>query len=340
MNKKSTYIVFVGLILALLMLCYLNIRYGSVAVSLSDFYAVLFGQSDQRLIQTILFEIRIPEVLTAISAGAGLALSGLLLQTLFRNPLTGPSILGISSGASLGVALVMLSGAVGYFGSNSWLSGVSVSLAGITGAMAVLAIIVLIARKMRSTVALLIIGLMMGYLVSALVSVLLFFSNEESIQTYVFWGMGSFADVKGVSLCLQLIIVFLAGVFMLFKSNVLNVLLLGDRYAQNLGINVKSTFVLLIIVSGILAGIITSFCGPIAFLGMAVPHLVRATFKTSNHYVLIPGCLLTGASLALLCNFLADMPWSSSVLPINAITPLFGAPVVIALILKRKQYHS
>lgn len=340
MNKKVTYLVFIGLIFALLVLSYLNVRYGSVSISLHDFFAVLFGDSDSRLLKTILFEIRIPEVLTAISAGAGLALSGLLLQTLFRNPLTGPSILGISSGASLGVALVMLSGAVGYFGSNSWLSGISISLAGITGAMAVLAIIVIIARKMKSTVALLIIGLMMGYLVSAAVSVLLFFSNEESIQSYVFWGMGSFADVKGVALYLQMFVVVVASIFMLFKSNVLNVILLGDKYAQNLGVNVKSTFILLIIVSGILAGIITSFCGPIAFLGMAVPHLVRATFKTGNHQILMPGCLLTGAGLALLCNFLADMPWSAAVLPLNAITPLFGAPVVIALILKRKTYHS
>lgn len=340
MNRKTTYLVFVGLIVALLVLSYLNVRYGSVAITLNDFIESITGKSNNKLITTILFEIRIPEVLTAISAGAGLALSGLLLQTLFRNPLTGPSILGISSGASLGVALVMLSGAAGYFTGNNWLQGISVSVAGIIGAMAVLAVIVLFARKMKSMVALLIIGLMMGYLVSAMVSVLLFFSNEESIQTYVFWGMGSFADVKGVSLYLQLVIVFLAGIFMMLKSNVLNVLLLGNSYAQNLGVNVKTAFVGLIVVSGILAGVITSFCGPIAFLGMAVPHLVRATFKTSNHRILIPGCLLVGAGLALVCNFIADMPWSSSVLPINAITPLFGAPVVIALILKRKQYHS
>lgn len=301
---------------------------------------VLFGDNQDPLLNTIIFNIRLPEVLTAVSAGAGLALSGLLLQTLFRNPLTGPSILGISSGASLGVALVILSGAVGYFGFNEWLAGLSVSIAGMLGAMSVLGVIVLIARKMTSTVALLIIGLMMGYLVSAMVSVLLYFSNQESIQSYVYWGMGSFSDVQGASLYLQIIVVTLGATAMLFKTNVLNVLLLGNRYAQNLGVHVKKEFLILIIVSGVLAGVITSFCGPIAFLGMAVPHLVRSAFKSGNHRILIPGCLLIGGCLALLCNLLADMPWSTLALPINAITPLFGAPVVMALIFKRKQYHS
>jgi iron complex transport system permease protein len=340
LKLKSSHIVFFGLVILLFILAFLNVRYGSVTISLKEFVDIIVGNSQDELLQTIIFSIRLPEVITAITAGAGLALSGLLLQTLFRNPLTGPSILGISSGASLGVALVILSGAVSYFGFNPWLEGLSVSIAGMLGAMSVLGVIVLIARKMTSTVALLIIGLMMGYLVSAMVSVLLYFSNQESIQSYVYWGMGSFSDVQGASLYLQSFVVLLGAAAMLFKTNVLNVLLLGNRYAQNLGVNVKREFLILIIVSGILAGVITSFCGPIAFLGMAVPHLVRSAFKSGNHTILIPGCLLIGACLALLCNLLADMPWSTLALPINAITPLFGAPVVMALIFKRKQYHS
>lgn len=324
----------------LVVVLFLNVRYGSVAISFRTFLQAFFSSEQvSGIVMAILFDVRLPEALTAVLAGSGLALSGLLLQTFFRNPLTGPSILGISSGASLGVALVLLSG-VGLVFQSSWFTQFAISAAGMAGAMGVLFIIIAVARKMMSNVALLIIGLMVGYLVSALVSVLLFYSNEERIQNYVFWGMGSFSDVNGVALGILACVVVVSIVFTMLRFNVLNVLLLGDNYAKNLGVNLKKERTLLILFSGLLAGVITSFCGPIAFLGMAVPHLVRSVFKTARHEVLIPGSVLIGACLALVCNLIADMPWSEQSLPINAITPLFGAPVVLAFILKQKTYKA
>lgn len=339
MQNKALAYKFLFLALALMLLSVMNLSFGSVSIPFSSVLKLL-GNSDLESVlhQTILRQVRLPELLTAITAGAGLGLSGLLLQTLFRNPLTGPSILGITSGASLGVALVLLSGVTVWFGGSALLEGFSISLAGMLGALFVLLIIVLIARKMTSLTALLIVGLMMGYLVSAMVSVLLYYSDNESIQSYVFWGMGSFSDVKGIKLIIQTIVVVAAITCVILRSRVLNVLILGDKYAQNLGVNVKREHVIVIVISGVLAGVITAYCGPIAFLGMAIPHLVRSWFKTGNHFVLVPGVFLTGASLALLCNIIADSPWSESALPLNAITPLFGAPVVIAIIFKRKQY--
>ena len=276
----------------------------------------------------------------AIVAGAGLAVSGLQMQTVFRNPLAGPSVLGISNGASLGVAIVVLM--------SSSLAGVSlsrmgyvgdaaISIAAIIGSLAVMALIGWVARKVKGNVTLLIIGVMIGYLVTAIVGVLKFFSAEEDIKAYVVWGLGSFARVSGDQMLLfvGMMLVLLPLSFLLVKT--LNLMLLGDDYARNLGLNVSRSRTLVILNSGVLVAIVTAYCGPIMFIGLAVPHLCRAMFKTSDHRILVPGTILTGAALALLCSLVARMPGFEGALPVNSVTALIGAPVIASVIFKRRK---
>lgn len=278
--------------------------------------------------------------MTALVAGAGLSISGLQMQTVFRNPLAGPSVLGISSGASMGVAFVVLfSGSIGGVAlSHLGLFGeVALSIAAVAGSLSVMALIVFASHKVKGNVTLLIIGVMIGYLANAIIGILKFFSVEEDIKTYVIWGLGSFSRVSGnqMMLFVTIMAILIPLSFLLVKT--LNLLMLGDGYARNLGLNIKRARVLVITCSGVLTAIVTAYCGPIIFLGLAVPHLCRAVFQTSDHRLLMPACLVMGASLALACNLIARMPGFEGALPVNSVTALIGAPVVASVLFRKRK---
>lgn len=286
----------------------------------------------------IILHYRLPKAFTAILSGSGLALSGLLMQTLFRNPLAGPFVLGISSGASLGVAiLIMGSGFLGGFFGGILVSNISLAVAASLGSFLVLLVVMTVAARIRDTMAILIIGLMFGSITAAVVSILAFFSNAEELQQYIFWSMGSLGNLSWQQLQL-LFVIFLAGTGVsLFLLKALNSLLLGENYARSLGLNLKRTRYLVIIATSLLAGSITAFAGPIAFVGLAVPHLTRQVVPTTNHRVLVPAVLLYGAILMLVCDTIAQLPFSAFTLPVNAITSVVGAPVVIWLLLRKRK---
>jgi iron complex transport system permease protein len=284
----------------------------------------------------IVMESRLPQAITAMLCGGGLAVSGLLLQTAFRNPLAGPSIFGINSGAGLGVALVMLLlGGSLSIGSVSMTGFVAVLMAAFVGAMAVMTLIFFFSTIVRNHVMLLIIGIMIGYISNSAISLLNFFATDEGVKSYMVWGMGSFGNVSMDQMPVFALVTLLglAGAMLLIKP--LNALMLGDRYAENLGVNILRTRNWLLIVTGVLTAITTAFCGPVAFIGLAVPHIVRLLFVTDNHRVLMPATALTGAVIALLCNLTCFLPGEAGVIPLNAVTPLIGAPVIIYVILKK-----
>jgi iron complex transport system permease protein len=274
-------------------------------------------------------------------AGAGLAVSGLLMQTVFRNPLAGPSVLGISSGSSLGVAVViLLSGSLGGVALSriGVIGEVTVTLAAVVGALGILALIAYVSQHVRGNVTLLIFGVMIGYVANAIIGVLKFFSVEEDIRAYVIWGLGSFARVSGGQTYVFVALMLALLPFTLLLVKPLNLMLLGDAYAQNLGLNIRRSRLQVIACSGILVAVVTAYCGPIAFLGLAVPHICRGLFRTSDHTVLIPACILAGAALALACNLIARLPGFEGALPVNSVTALVGAPVVIGVLLKKHRY--
>ena len=319
----------------------LNLLLGSVHIPLRSVCSILAGSTDESVVwQNIIWKSRVPQALTALVAGAGLSVSGLQMQTVFRNPLADPSVLGVSSGASLGVAfVVLLSGAVGGVALShlGYLGEVALSLAAIVGAMSVMALIVYVSMKVRGNVTLLIIGVMIGYVANAVIGVLKFFSVEEDIRAYVIWGLGSFARVSGDQMLLfvGIMAVLLPLSFLLIKT--MNLLLLGNSYARNLGLNIRRARLLVIFCSGVLVAIVTAYCGPIMFIGLAVPHLCRAIFRSSDHRVLMPATLLVGAALALVCNLIARMPGLEGALPVNSVTALIGAPVVASVLFKRRK---
>lgn len=327
---------------AVVLLFLLNLSFGSVPIPLRSIWNILWGwDGDESFIwHNIIWKSRMPQALTATVAGAGLSVSGLQMQTVFRNPLAGPSVLGVSSGASLGVAfVVLLSGSLGgrALSQLGAVGEVALTLAAIGGALAVMALIVYAARKVHGHVTLLIIGVMIGYVANAVIGVLKFFSVEEDIRAYVIWGLGSFARVSGnqvtVFVCIMAVLLPLS--FLLAKT--LNLLLLGDAYARNLGLNIRQARLWVIGCSGILVAIVTAYCGPIAFLGLAVPHLCRGIFRTSDHRVLLPASLLTGSALALLCHLIARLPGFEGALPVNSVTALVGAPVVVSVLFKKRR---
>ena len=283
---------------------------------------------------------RLPQTLTAIACGAGLAVAGLEMQTVFHNPLAGPSVLGISSAASLGVAfVVLLSGTIGggFMTQFGFFGNTALTLAAIIGAMSVMAIIVYLSQRVRGNATLLIVGVMIGYIASAIIGVLKYFSSEEDIRAYVIWGLGSFARVTGgqVYVFVGLMSILLPLSMLLAKP--LNMLLLGEMYAVNLGLNIKRTRLLIISSAGILTAIVTAYCGPIMFLGLAVPHICRGLFRRSDHRILLPASLFCGADLALICNLIARLPGFEGALPINSVTALIGAPVALWVLLRRKK---
>ncbi len=343
-----------GLLLACLVLLalaafILSLAVGSVRIPLRDIVAVLLGgDAAKPAWATIVLQFRLPKAVTAMLAGAALSVSGLQMQTLFRNPLAGPFVLGISSGASLGVALtVLLAGvAVGLGGSTTLLAGISLAgdaslaLSAILGSGLVLLLVVSVARRVQSGMTLLILGLMFGYTTSALVSVLIYFSVVERIQAYISWTFGSFGGVtwRQLQVMAPAILLGLAGGHLLMKP--LNALLLGETYAQSLGLNVRRVRLGIIGSSAVLAGVVTAFCGPIGFLGIAVPHLCRSLLNTSDHRLLLPAVSFMGTTLALGADIVAGLPGSQLTLPLNAVTALLGAPVVIWVILRQRNLRQ
>ena len=320
---------------------FLNLVLGSVSIPLRAVWNILLGTGNESVIwQNIIWKSRVPQALTALVAGAGLSVSGLQMQTVFRNPLAGPSVLGISSGASMGVAfVVLLSGSLGGVALSKlgFMGEIALTIAAIAGSLSIMALIVFVSQKVRGNVTLLIIGVMIGYIANAVIGVLKFFSVEEDIRAYVIWGLGSFARVSGdqMTLFICIMVVLLPLSFLLVKT--LNLLLLGDAYARNLGLNIKRARLLVITCSGVLVAIVTAYCGPIIFLGLAVPHLCRGMFRTSDHRILMPASLLAGASLALVCNLIARMPGFEGALPVNSVTALVGAPVVMSVLFNRRR---
>ena len=328
MNKVTWRIVWMALLLVFIFMA--NILLGSVSIPLYEFVEYLKGNGwSHPSYQAIIFEYRIPKALTACFAGSALAVSGLLMQSFFRNPLAGPYVLGISSGASLGVAVLLL------FISGSYL--ISVPLAACIGSLLVLIAMIWASKRFRSSVSLLILGLMISYLTGALVGVLQYFSKSEEIQSFVLWGLGSFAKTQWTDLQIMLPVLVVGLIFAYSRSKVLNSLLLGPSYAQSIGVSIKSIRRQLLYLVGILVAWVTAYCGPIAFLGMAVPHLVRLWVEESDHKITIPLVALTGACIALLCDMVAQAPGFDMVLPINSITSLFGAPFVIYYLLKKNR---
>ena len=302
---------------------------------------ILTGSGNEPLTwQNILWKSRYPQALTALVAGAGLSISGLQMQTVFRNPLAGPSVLGISSGASLGVAFVVLfSGSIGGVALShlGFIGEVALSIAAIAGSLSVMALIVYASHKVKGNVTLLIIGVMIGYLATAIIGILKFFSVEEDIKAYVIWGLGSFSRVSGnqMMLFVTIMVILIPLSFLLVKT--LNLLMLGDEYARNLGLNIKRARILVISCSGVLTALVTAYCGPIIFLGLAVPHLCRTLFQTSDHRILMPATLVMGAALALACNLIARMPGFEGALPVNSVTALIGAPVVASVLFRKRK---
>lgn len=331
MSKKPILLLFA----LTLMLFVANLFWGSVSISFVDALNVLLGfEVDNKIAESIVLQSRLPQAVTALFAGASLAVAGLMLQTAFSNPLAGPSILGITSGASLGVAVVMLA-------TGGIMGGISGSMTNVfgafIGAILTLGVIILFSIMVRSNVMLLIVGIMVGYVTNSAITLLNFFASEKNVFSYTIWGMGDFSSVSLSDMPLFVAISFIGILLSVLLIKPLNALLLGDRYASNLGVNIRQARVMLLLCTGLLTAIVTSYCGPISFLGLAVPHVARLMTKSSNHHTLLPATLLAGSATALLCTLVCSMPWQSGVLPLNAITPVFGAPVIIYVIINRSK---
>lgn len=335
-------IIFVILGVGILLLFALNLLSGSVPIPLTDVVSILFTPNTSSEINLtwsyIILETRLPQALTALLCGGALAVTGLMLQTAFRNPLAGPDVFGINSGAGLGVAIVML-----------WLGGsvttemfsvsgfVAVLLAAFIGAMLVTGLIFFFSTLVRNNVMLLIIGIMVGYVSSSAIELLNFFSTEEGVKSYAVWGMGDFGGVSMQNMPVFASITVFGLLLAILLIKPLNALLLGEEYAESLGINTRRTRNLLLIITGILTAITTAFCGPISFVGLATPHIARLILGTQNHTRLLPATILCGSAIALLCNILCNLPGDGGIIPLNAVTPLIGAPVIIYVLVKTKR---
>lgn len=346
MNKGIIEII-LGMVL-LATLFFANLAWGSVSIPLREVVDIFLGNSSafDETYSYILLESRLPQAITALLSGAALATSGLLLQTAFRNPLAGPDVFGISSGAALAVAIVMLA-----FGGNIAVGDIlgldslgmlqaggflAILLAAFVGAIVVMGIITLFSTMVRSHTVLLIVGLMVGYLASSAISLLNFFSTAEGVKSYMVWGMGSFGNVtmREVYWFVPLIILSLLASLLLVKP--LNALLLGEQYAENLGFHIRRLRIVLLLLTGLLTAVVTAFCGPVAFIGLATPHIARLLTATENHRRLLPTTMLMGSLIALLCNLLCILPSGGGIIPLNAVTPLFGAPVIIYVLIKKR----
>lgn len=340
MSKQPTYsLQFIALLVGLLLCFTINISLGSVQISFLDTLKIIFdGSSEPSSNAYIIWNYRFPKALTAVFVGGGLSLSGLLMQTLFRNPLAGPYVLGISSGASLGAAVLIMGSSLfsGLFMFSAF-NDIALAIASSVGSFLVLLLVLTVAIKVRDTMALLIIGLMFGSITAAIVSVLSYFTKAEKLQQYVYWSLGSLGNLSWMQLSILFLCTLIGILLSIVSIKSLNAFLLGENYAKSLGIQLKKSRYMIILATGLLAGCITAFAGPIAFVGLAVPHVARQLFHTTDHKVLIPAVLCCGAILMLMCDTIAQLPGSVSVLPINAITSIFGAPVVIWLLVRKRK---
>lgn len=337
MMKRNVSIILL-LVAGIIMLFAMNLIVGSVRIPLADVCDILFDKFDgKESWKYIVMENRLPQALTAMLCGASLAVCGLMLQTAFRNPLAGPDVFGISSGAGLGVAIVMLflGGSV-----STTMFTVSGFLAILTsafiGAIVVTMIILFLSTMVRNSILLLIVGLMVGYVSSSAVALLNFFASEEGVKSYMIWGMGNFGGVSMNHMLLFALLCLVGIIASIFLIKPLNIMLLGTQYAESLGINIRQIRNLLLVTVGLLTAVTTAFCGPVSFIGLAIPHISRLLFHTDNHQILLPGTVLTGAVIALFCNLICYLPGELGIIPLNAVTPLIGAPVIIYVIIKRR----
>lgn len=324
------------LLLLLTLLC--NISLGQVAIPVKEIFKSLFGgNASKDTWEYIIINFRLPKAIVAILVGMGLSISGLLMQTLFRNPLAGPYVLGLSSGSSLGVAFVILgAGMLPTFAAEFLLSSYGIILASCLGSFFVLIMVLIVSRKLRDTMTILIVGMMFSSFTSAIVGVLTYFTSAEQLQKYTFWSMGSIGNVSWQNIMILTIAVVLGLLLSLVSLKPLDALLLGENYARSMGLNISKTRYIIIIATSILAGSITAFAGPIAFIGLAVPHLAKLLFQTSNHKILFWSTLLIGAIIMLFCDMVSQLPGFDFTLPINAITSIIGAPIVIWLLVRKK----
>lgn len=326
------------LVAGIIMLFAMNLIVGSVRIPLADVCDILFDKFEgKESWMYIVMENRLPQALTAMLCGASLAVCGLMLQTAFRNPLAGPDVFGISSGAGLGVAIVMLllggSVSITMFTVSGFLA---ILTSAFIGAIVVTMIILFLSTMVRNSVLLLIVGLMVGYVSSSAVALLNFFASEEGVKSYMVWGMGNFGGVSMDHMLLFALLCLVGIIASIFLIKPLNIMLLGTQYAESLGINIRQIRNLLLVTVGLLTAVTTAFCGPISFIGLAIPHISRLLFRTDNHQILLPGTVLTGAVIALFCNLVCYLPGELGIIPLNAVTPLIGAPVIIYVIIKRR----
>lgn len=338
-NTNRNTLLFSILTLSLLLTLLLNISLGSVSIPIKDvFNSLTGGNSSKETWDYIILNYRLPKAITAILVGMGLSTSGLLMQTLFRNPLAGPYVLGLSSGASLGVATVILGASLLPAGLSSvLLSSYGIVLASSLGSFLVLLAVLAVAQRLRDTMAILIVGLMFGSLTSAVVSTLTYFSTAEQLQKFTFWSLGNLGNLSWSSIVILSVCVAIGLLLSLFSIKPLNALLLGENYARSLGMNYEKTQLVILLATSILAGSITAYAGPIAFIGLAVPHIAKLVFQTSNHTVLFWSTLLLGAIIMLVCDSISQLPGSDVTLPINAVTSIFGAPIVIWLLIRKRK---
>lgn len=337
-TAKNSFL-FVMLFATALVLFLVNISFGSVGIPLKEvFKSLTLQETSKQTWDYIVINYRLPKAITAILVGMGLSTSGLLMQTLFRNPLAGPYVLGLSSGSSLGVAFVILgAGFLPVALSSFLLSSYGIIIASCLGSFIVLLAVLVVSQRLRDTMAILIVGLMFGSFASAFVGVLTYFSTAEQLQKFTFWSLGNLGNLSWISILILSIAVFTGLILSVFSIKSLDTLLLGENYARSLGLNFNKTRLIIIFATSILAGSITAFAGPIAFIGLAVPHIAKLVFRTSNHYTLFWSTLLIGAIIMLVCDSICQLPGSEITLPINAITSIIGAPVVIWLLVRKRK---
>jgi iron complex transport system permease protein len=333
--------VFFLLGLLLLFMFFLDISFGSVTIPFQDVFSSLAGsQASKTTWEYIIINYRLPKAITALLVGTGLAVSGMLMQTLFRNPLAGPDVLGLSSGAILAVAIVILG--AGFLPSvlkSILVSPYSIVLASTAGSIAVLLLVLMVAQQLRNTMAILIVGLMFGSFTGAIVGVLTYFSSAEQLQKFTFWALGSLGNLSWTSIFVLAITVGIGLVLSAGSIKALNALLLGENYAKSMGLNIRKSRFIIICATGLLAGSVTAFAGPIAFIGLAVPHIAKLTFQSSNHSILYVATILYGGIIMLFCDFVTQLPGLQTTLPINAVTSIIGAPVVVWLLMRKRSFQ-
>ena len=339
-SPNRSRMIFSGLVLILILFFILDLFLGSISIRPGEIIKAIFNNSDDTT-RTILMQFRLPKAVTALLVGIALSISGLQMQTLFRNPMAGPYVLGLSSGASLGVAFVILGFSADLSpesvrGFGNW----AIAAASWTGAGLVMLLIMMISSRVKNIMTVLILGIMLSSAISAIVSIMQYFSNETMLKAYIIWTMGSLGNLTASQLNVMLLSVLIGVILSLISVKMLNALLLGEDYARSIGLNVRRSRFVIIAGTSILAGTITAFCGPIGFIGIAVPHLARIIFRTSDHKVLIPGTILAGAIIMLTSDIISQMPGSDNVLPVNSVTALIGIPVVVWVILRDQKYRD